>query len=138
MRVLFICRANAARSQMGEALYNALSGTTDATSAGLDLGHSIMKDDPRLPPKPIEVLKEIGIDVSSKSRKPLTEAMITEADMVIAMIREGEFPLPPYLSSSPKLIRWEDIPDPKGNDLEFFRKTRDDIKTRVETLVRKG
>ena len=137
MKVLFVCRANAVRSQMGEAFYNALTGTTDATSAGVQPENSIMKDDPHLPPLPLEVMKEVGIDLRDARRKKITEEMVNAADTVIVMIREDEFPLPPYLLGSPKLVRWDDLPDPKGTDLQTHRAVRDAVQSKVRGLLGK-
>ena len=59
--------------------------------------------------------------------------MVKAADKVIAVI-EDEEELPDYLHSSPKLIRWN-VPDPKGKDLEFTRKVKEQIKVFVGGLV---
>jgi len=135
MKVLFVCRANAVRSQMGEAFYNSLSGTNDAKSAGVEPEHSIMKDDPRLPPLPLQAMNEVGIDLTEARRKKITEAMVDEADAVIVVLRDTEFPLPAYLEHSPKLVRWDDIPDPKGTDIETHRVVRDAVKKKVMDLL---
>ncbi len=135
MRVLFICRANAGRSQIAEAFYNALTGSADATSAGIDLAHSILKDDLSVPPLVLETMKEAGIDISSARRKPVTEELLNESDKAILLMEDNEFPLPSFLENSPKVIRWNDIPDAKGTSAEFHAQVRDQIKEKVEKLI---
>lgn len=135
MNVLFICRANAGRSQMAEAFYNELSHAHTATSAGVDLAHSVMKSDLSVPPLVAEVMHEAGLDVSTAKRKAVTESMVQNADTVIIIMEEEEFPLPPYLLNSPKLTRWHSIPDAKNKDLAFHRVVRDQIKEKVEKMI---
>lgn len=136
MTVLFLCRANAGRSQIAEAFYNSLS--EGALSAGVNLENSVMKDDLRVPPLVVEVMKEVGIDVTLAQRKKVTPEMVAGAKKVIALLSESEFPLPTYVTESSKFERWGDIPDAKGTDLDFHRKTRDVIKIRVERLLGKA
>ncbi len=118
---------------MAEAFYNALTGVADATSAGIDLANSVQGSELSLPPLVIEVMKEIGHDVSQQRRKHLTPQMVAGANIVISMVTD--FPLPPYLRSSSKLVRWDDIPDAVRTNIEFHRKVRDLIRDKVVQLV---
>src|SRR5882724_5704942 len=102
MKVLFICRANAGRSQMAEAFYNNMTGTNDATSAGVDLKNSVKGDDPSLPELVIKVMEEVGINVSQNRRDYITKEMVEVADKVIVIT---DHPMPDYIEKSPKLIR---------------------------------
>jgi arsenate reductase len=136
MKVLFICRANAGRSQMAEAFYNALTNTNDASSAGVDLKNSVKGDDPSMPELVVEVMRERGIDVSQKRRKYLTLDMVDTADRVVAI---GEnYELPEYARTSPKLLRWTDIPDAVRTPIEFHRLVRDMVEKRVALVVANG
>lgn len=132
MKVLFVCRANAGRSQMAEALYNAQTKTQDATSAGLDLKNSVKGDDPTIPELVIAVMQELGLDVSAKRRKFLTSEMVDAAEKVIVMT---DYQLPDYLLKSEKLILWDGIPDAVRTPIEFHRKVRDLVHERVKKLV---
>ncbi len=120
---------------MAEAFYNELSLAHTATSAGVDLAHSVMKNDLSVPPLVVEIMQEAGIDVSTARRKNVTQSMVQNADTVIAIMEEEEFPLPEYISHSPKLIRWHGIPDAKNKDLAFHRVVRDQIKEKVEKMI---
>ncbi len=119
MKVLFVCRGNASRSQMAEAIFNHLArGKFEALSAGL-------KPADRVSSKAKAVLKEIGIEWDGRP-KALTREMIENADIVVAMCK-GDFPME-------KTIYW-DVEDPMGKDLEFYRAVRDEIYRRVKELL---
>lgn len=120
---------------MAEAFFNSFTNSHNATSAGVDLAHSILKDDLSVPPLVIQTMQGAGIDISSARRKPITEELLKEADTAIVMMQDGEFPLPEYLEHSPKLIRWSDIPDAKGTSLEFHIQVRDQIKEKVKKII---
>ena len=127
MKTLFICRANAGRSQMAEVFYNSITGTKDATSAGVDLANSVKGNDPSIPDLVIEVMKEIGLDVSSQKRKEITKEMVDTADRVIVIT---DYALPEYVTKSEKVMYWKDIPDAVRTPIAFHRKVRDMVKRR--------
>lgn len=132
MKVLFICRANAARSQMAEAFYNEQTGTEDAFSAGVDLQNSVKGDDPTVPDDVIEVMQEVGIEVAHKRRDTLTPHMIDTADKVIVI---SDYPMPEYVEQSQKVEKWLDIPDPVRQPIEMYRVARDAVRDRVRKLI---
>lgn len=129
MKVLFICKGNVGRSQIAEALFRRMFGEKHTVvSAGTKLSGPEQPIEDLMPQikEVLTVMSEEGIDVSTSIRKQLTEKMVDEADKVI-VIMEDEEELPEYLSKSPKLIRWI-VVDPKGRDLDFTRKVKDQIK----------
>ncbi len=132
MKVLFICRANAGRSQMAEAFYNHLTGTNDAMSAGVDLENSVKGNDPTVPDLVVEVMKEVGIDVSTKRRDVLTKEMVEKADKVVVITDQ---PMPEYMEESGKVERWLHIPDAVRTPIEFHREVRDMVRREVEKFV---
>jgi protein-tyrosine-phosphatase len=81
-------------------------------------------------PIAVEAMREIGIDISSEQPKILTTEAVFESDAVITMGCGDACPIFPGK-------RYEDwvLDDPAGQDLEFVRKLRDEIKTKVETLL---
>ncbi len=119
---------------MAEALYDAMTGTRDASSAGVDLGNSVMGNDLSLPPLVIDVMKEAGLDLSGRRRKLLAPDMVARADKVVAIT---DYPLPDYLKNSPKLLYWNDIPDAVRTDINFHRKVRDLVRERVSAFIGK-
>lgn len=78
----------------------------------------------------VEVMSELGVDLSSERPKPLTDAAVGRADVVVTMGCGDACPVYPGK-------RYEDWPlvDPSGRDLETVRRIRDEIDARVRTLV---
>jgi arsenate reductase len=123
-KVLFVCIENARRSQIAEALFNKLAkGHAVAVSAG---------DRPasKVDPKAIEVMKEIGIDITNRRPKSLTLKMMEEADVVVTMGCGAD-----VCPVTPKRVDEWQIEDPAGKSMQTFRKIRNEIRGRVEKLV---
>ena len=138
MKILFVCRANAGRSQMAEAIFNSLTKKHKATSAGSSVEES---DTAGLPPGDgvIEALREIDIDISSCKRKQVTPTMVEEANKVIVLMgdEEAKTYLPAYFSKSNKIEYW-DVQDMRGSiDPEFHKAVRNEIEKRVKLLLKK-
>lgn len=124
-KVLFVCVENACRSQMAEAIFNRLaSGRSNAVSAGT-------KPADRINPNAVKVMEEIGIDISAQRPKLLTSKMVNEADIVITM-GCGADACPVVLK---EVEDWK-IEDPSGKSIEKFREVRDEIKKKVENLIK--
>ena len=122
--VLFVCLHNAGRSQMSQALFNqAAAGRHTAASAGTEPGD-------RIHPAVLDVMREVGIDLSERQPRLLTRALAEQADVVVTM---GCGDRCPYISGK-RYIDWE-LPDPAGRPLDEVRATRDDIASRVEKLL---
>ena len=123
--VLFICIHNAGRSQMAEAFFNKLSG---GRYIGLSAGS---KPSENVNPVVVDAMKEIGIDISGNKPKKLTKEMLLEADLAITMgCGEDACPIAPN-----ELREWN-IEDPHGKSIEVIRKIRDDIRKKIENLIR--
>ena len=123
--VLFVCLHNAGRSQMSQALFErAAGGRHSADSAGTgDPGE-------RVHPEVVEVMDELGIDLRNRRPQQLTRELAEQADVVVTMGCGDECPYIP----GKRYLDW-DLPDPKGQDVEAVRATRDDIQRRVQALV---
>jgi len=124
-KVLFVCVENARRSQMAEALFNKLAkGQAVAISAG-------DKPASKIDEKTVEVMKEIGIDITKQRPKALTMKMVEEADIAITMGCGAD-----VCPVVPKQVEEWKIEDPAGKPIAKFREVRAEIKRRVEKLVR--
>jgi arsenate reductase len=121
---LFVCLHNAGRSQMSAALFErAAGGRHRALSAGTTPGE-------RVHPEVVEVMREIGIDLSDRVPRRLTRDLAEGADVVVTMGCGDECPYIP----GKRYIDW-DLPDPKGRAIDEVRATRDDIAHRVAALI---
>ena len=121
---LFVCLHNAGRSQMSAALFErAAGGRHRALSAGT-------RPAERVHPEVIEVMGELGIDLASRTPRPLTRELAEEADVVVTMGCGDECPYMP----GKRYLDWE-LDDPKGRPLEEVRATRDEIERRVRRLA---
>jgi arsenate reductase (thioredoxin) len=122
--VLFVCLHNAGRSQMSEALFvRDAEGRHDARSAGTSPAD-------RVHPEVVEAMGELGIDLSTKLPRRLTEGDAEWADLVVTM---GCGDKCPYIPGR-RYLDWN-LPDPKGRPLEEVRATRDEIARRVTELL---
>jgi protein-tyrosine-phosphatase len=124
--VLFVCLHNAGRSQMSAALFDrAAQGRHKALSAG-----SEADPDGHAHPQVVEVMRELGIDLSDRRPQRLTRGLAEQADVVVTMGCGDTCPVIP----GKRYIDWE-LPDPKGRPLDEVRATRDEIEQRVQQLL---
>ena len=110
---------------MSAALFDrAAGGRHRADSAGTTPGE-------RVHPEVVEVMREVGIDLSGKTPQKLSVELAERADVVVTM---GCGDACPYIPGK-RYIDW-DIPDPKGQPVGEVRLLRDDIERRVTALAR--
>jgi len=122
--VLFVCLHNAGRSKMSQALFErAANSRHTALSAGTTPGE-------RVHPEVIEVMLELGIDLTDRKPQLLTRELAQQADLVITM---GCGDSCPYIPGK-RYLDW-DLPDPKGRPIDEVRATRDEIAKRVNELL---
>jgi protein-tyrosine-phosphatase len=125
-RVLFVCVENAGRSQMAEAFARKYGGgKVEALSAGTMPSKEVN-------PVVIQVMQEIGIDLTANRPKAITRQMVQDADMIIVMGCSAEGFCPAPLLN--KVIDWQ-IEDPKDKPIEKVREIRDEIESRVRKLI---
>ena len=126
MHFLFVCLHNAGRSQMSQALFeHAAQGRHSAESAG-----SVADPAGSVHPEVVEVMKELGLDLSERTPQRLTDELAERADVIVTMGCGDECPFIP----GKRYLDW-DLPDPKGRPLEEVRAIRDDIAQRVRDLL---
>jgi arsenate reductase len=126
-KVVFVCVENARRSQMAQAFAEKIGrGRLEVYSAGSRPASQI---DPAI----VEVMKEKGIDLSSRQPKGLSDLPPAEMDYLITMGCEETCPAVP----AKKIVEWQ-IPDPKGKSIDFFREIRDLIEGKVKTLLKES
>lgn len=124
--IIFACVHNAGRSQMAAALFNQLADPAKARalSAGTNPGD-------RVHPEVVQVMREEGVELEGVRPRKLTPELASQAQLVVTMGCGDECPVVPGL-------RRDDWPleDPKGQPIERVRAIRDEIRRRVQALVR--
>ena len=123
--VLFVCVHNAGRSQMAAGYLQHLAGNRiEVLSAG-----SAPADE--VNPAAVEAMAEEGIDITSATPKVLTTEAVKDSDVVITMGCGDACPIFP----GKRYEDWE-LDDPAGQGVESVRVIRDDIRGRIEQLIR--
>lgn len=123
-RALFVCLHNAGRSQMSQALFElAARGRHTAASAGTRPAESVH-------PEVVEAMHEVGVDLSDRKPRKLTDELAASADVVVTMGCGDECPYIP----GKRYIDWN-LPDPKGRPIDEVRALRDEIRVRVDQLI---
>ncbi|MFH0946846.1 MAG: hypothetical protein V2A76_16760 [Planctomycetota bacterium] len=122
-RVLFLCYANACRSQMAEAYARFMgAGVLEPASAGLNpLGV--------IPGKVAEVMEEEGISIEGQHSKSLEEAQAARADIILDLAGC----MPPNLGDI--AVRSRPVTDCYGGGLDDYRRTRNTVRSEVEALI---
>jgi arsenate reductase len=124
VNVLFVCVRNAGRSQMAEALFVRDAGTRHSSrSAGTNPAHRVHR-------QVATVLREIGIDISERIPRALSQADVEWADLVVTMGCGDACPVLP----GKRYVEWA-LQDPAGRPLEDVRAIRDDVAVRVAALL---
>ena len=130
IRILFLCVANSARSQLAEALARQLLGArAEIQSAGSNPGG--------VHPLAVQVLAESGIDCSQQFSKSVQSIDLDGLDLVVTLCDEEVCPvLPPGIEREHWPIA-DPARDASGVDdeaLQRFRDARDEIARRLERL----
>ncbi|WP_181785261.1 arsenate reductase ArsC [Streptomyces phytophilus] len=122
--VLFVCVHNAGRSQMAAAwLTHLADDRVEVRSAG-----SVPAD--TVNPAVVEAMREVGIDIAHEQPKVLTTDAVRASDVVITMGCGDACPVFPGKT----YLDW-DLDDPAGQDVAAVRPIRDEIRTRIESLI---
>lgn len=133
--ILFVCIHNSARSQMAEAFLKELGGDKFAAeSAGIEPG--------RLNQNVVQVMAEMGIDISNKQTKSVSDLLLQRKhyDAVITVCDEANAEKCPAFPGNVKRIAWS-FPDPSAFDgskdsvLEQTRQVRDNIQRKVAAFL---
>ncbi|MGA9859297.1 MAG: arsenate reductase ArsC [Solirubrobacteraceae bacterium] len=121
--VLFVCNHNAGRSQMAQAFFERLApDDIGAESAGTQPAHAVW-------PEVVQVMREVGIDISHRRPQKLLREMQLHADWAVTM---GCGDACPYV---PTTVEAWDIPDPARRPIDEVRAIRDTVEAQVRELV---
>lgn len=127
--MLFLCVANAARSQMAEALARSLFGDRVSVQSAGSMAARVHDD-------AVAVMAERGIDIRGARSKSVATIDPEGVDLVITLCAEEVCPVWP---SRIDKLHWP-LPDPAGAPAaerrQRFRETRDDLQRRLIQLGR--
>ncbi len=131
-KVMFLCTGNSCRSQMAEGFARALGkGVIEAHSAGLMKCY--------VHPKAIAVMREVDIDISGHQSKDIDDNLLKQMDIIVTLCSHANSACPVTPPGIKKIHT--PVNDPVGTSgteeeiMEAFRKARDEIKSKVETLI---
>jgi len=132
-KVLFLCTGNSARSQMAEGLMRSLGlGLWEVKSGGLLPSY--------VHPLAIRVMEEIGIDISHQTSKSMEQFLNEDFDYIVTLCDHAAMSCPTFPGQG-KRLHWS-LEDPAAavgtieQRLIVFRKIRDEIKTKIEELLK--
>ncbi len=134
LKVLFLCTGNSCRSQMAEGFCRQLCGDAfDCYSAGLE-AHG-------LNPYAVQVMRESGVDISTRKSKTVSELGNIQFDYVITVCGHADENCPVFLENTTVIHRGFDDPpklaaamEDEVDRLDCYRRVRDEIKAFIETL----
>ncbi|MGB9664054.1 MAG: arsenate reductase ArsC [Ignavibacteria bacterium] len=125
-KILILCTGNSCRSQMAEGFLKSFDKELEVYSAGT-------KPADKVNPKAVQVMKEIGIDISQNYPKMVDQFINDPFDYVITVCDNAKETCPVFIGKVGKQLHigFEDPADATGTEEEIlseFRKVRDEIK----------
>lgn len=131
--VYFLCTGNSCRSQMADGWLKALGNDRyEVQSAGLE-AHG-------LNPRAVQVMKEVGVDISGHTSDVIDPEILNRADYVITLCGHADEHCP--VISNKNVVKWhwgfDDPAKATGTEEEImnhFRAVRDAIKARMERFL---
>lgn len=133
-RILILCTGNSCRSQMAEGILKSFDASLEVYSAGTNPSAKVH-------PKAVQVMQEIGIDISSGYPKNVDQYLRQSFDYVITVCDHAKETCPVFLGNVRHNLHigFEDPAEATGTDdeiLVFFRRIRDEIQERFHKFYR--
>jgi len=130
MKILILCTGNSCRSQMAEGFIKSFDPSLEVYSAGT-------KPADKVHPTAIQVMKEVGIDLSKNYPKKVDQFLSDSFDYVITVCDNAKETCPVFFGKVGKQLHigFEDPAEAKGTEeqvLAAFRRARDEIKTQFQ------
>ena len=124
--VLFVCVHNSGKSQIAAAIARHDFPDVRVTSAGT-------APSPTVHPGSADTLAEVGIDITGEQPKPITDELITDADLVGVLGTDAQV----ATADGTPVVRWDvDEPSSRGIEgTERMRLVREDVRRRVHELL---
>jgi arsenate reductase len=133
LKVLFLCTENACRSQMAEGLVNYdLAGQVQAFSAGVRPS--------RVNPRAIQIMTELGIDISGHRSKSVDDLGGEQFDLVITVCDQAQEQCPIFPGETMVMhVGFSDPAKATGSEAEIlavFRQVRDEMRQQLIPLLK--
>jgi arsenate reductase len=133
-RILILCTGNSCRSQMAEGILKSLDSNLEVHSAGTNPGLQVH-------PKAIQVMKEIGIDISGRTPKTVDRFLDQSFDYVITVCDNAKETCPVFMGDVEEQIHigFDDPAEATGTEedvLSEFRRVRNEIRGRFEEFYK--
>ena len=131
-RILILCTGNSCRSQMAEGFLKSMDSRLEVISAGTQPA-------PRVHPKAVDVMQEVGIDLSGASPKNVDTFIANSFDYVITVCDHARETCPVFTGKVRHRLHigFDDPAEATGTDeevMEEFRRVRDGIRARFTTF----
>lgn len=148
-KVLFICTGNTCRSPMAEAIFNKMLQNRDPSSHEIKSASAGLYalDNDEATPQAIEVMRNVGIDLSQHRSRSVDEKMLQEVDLILTMARhhcqqlQEQFPHVQhkvYTLAEYAGLPEEDVSDPYGQGIEAYRLARQQIESLLKRIINQG
>lgn len=143
--ILFVCRANVCRSPMATTIFNALAEDKGLPRQAQSAGVNALQGKP-IAPNAVAALEELGISPENHRAQQVSETMLKESDLVLAMspqlaaelrslfgtLNQQIYTLPEYVTGVPDR---EGIPDPYGSTMVAYRASARQLFGYIDSLV---
>ena len=134
-KVLILCTGNSCRSQMAEGVLKSIDPSITVCSAGTNPA-------PQVHPKAIQVMAELGIDISGYAAKSVDQFLEADFDYVITVCDHTRETCPVFSGNVKQRLHigFEDPAQATGNNeeiLQIFRRVRDDIRDRFREFYQR-
>jgi arsenate reductase (thioredoxin) len=128
MKILILCTGNSCRSQMAQGFLQSFNRSMTVCSAGTEPAKQINQ-------KAVQVMKEVGIDISQHTPKLVDQYLNEEWDYVITVCDHANETCPVFMGKVKNRLHigFEDPSNATGTDefiMSEFRRVRDEIKTK--------
>jgi protein-tyrosine phosphatase len=148
MVVLFVCTGNTCRSPMAETIFRkmvadrlgcALGEVQDRGVLVMSAGIAAMMGG-RPSPVAVEVMKQMGLDLSDHTTQPLSERLVQQADLIFVMTRSHRHAILSEWPEAAERVRvlcynQGDVSDPIGGTADQYAKCAEQIKSELETWM---
>ena len=132
MRVLILCTGNSCRSQMAHGFLQSFNSDLEVHSAGTEPADKVNQ-------KAVEVMKEVGVDISGHRPKSVEIYLDDEWDYVITVCGGANESCPQFVGTVGKRLHigFDDPSDATGADefvMKEFRRVRDEIQEKFKEI----